>query len=167
MVDVRCLHLDAPVVNISFLRCHQPHITVDARARIPAAVFLLRIIHAHHYLILSCFYIRCSIHPERRVAIGPSTCLLSIHIHLGIHVHPLEVESHLLALVPLVERQHTSVPSLARGQVATVVARWRLFVKTVQDAPVVRQRHRLRLCKVTVVFHKHPPSVEQLFPLNS
>ena len=164
-MDVRRRHLHAPVVDIGLRRRHKPHVTIDARARVPAAVLLLRVIDTDHNLIAPYINIRCSIHPERGVAIRPPTSLVPIDIDTGVHIDALEIEAYLLPCIGLAKCQRTTIPALTRSQIGSVVACRGIDVETMIDAPIVGQDNTLCLRKVTVVLYKLPLVVEQLFAL--
>ena len=80
MMDIGGAHGDAPIVNIGLISGHEPHVTIDTRTSIPAAVLLLGVVHTHHNLIASCRDIGGGIYPEARVAVGPSASLMTIDI---------------------------------------------------------------------------------------
>ena len=72
----------------------EPHVAVDARTRVPAAVRLLRIVHLHNNLVepFVLIKIRCHVNCERCIAIVMLTSLLSIDIDLCLLIDTLEVE---------------------------------------------------------------------------
>ena len=163
MVNVGGVHLYAPVVDIGLRRGDEPDVAVDSRTRVPAAVLLLRIVNADHYLVLSYFNIRCGIYPESRITVRPAAGQLTVDIDVGVHIDTLEVEAHFLAFVGFAQRQLSAIPSFSGGQVGTVVAGGGIDVEPLQYAPVVGQRHRVGFRKVTVVLYELPLVVEQLF----
>ena len=162
MMNVWRAHLNAPVVDISLGRGYEPHVAIDARARIPAAVLLLRVVHTDHYLVFPYINIRCDVNPESRVAIGPAASQMTVDINVGIHIDTLEVEANLLTLVCLAQSEHTAIPSLARGQIGPVVACRSIDIEALLDAPVVWQRHDACTGEVAVVECKLPLVVDQL-----
>ena len=164
-VHVGRAHGQAPVVDVGHGGGDEPHIAIDARTGIPPAVFLLRIVYAHHNLILAHAHERCCINPERRVAIGPTTSQMAVHIDLGIHVDALEIEAHAATAVFLSERQLLAIPAAPRGQIAAIVARRSLAVETLMRTPVVGQRHPLTASEVAVVQAELPVGVQQLATL--
>ena len=50
-MDIRRRHPYAPVVDIGLRRRHEPHVAIDARTGVPAAVLLLSVIDTDHNLI--------------------------------------------------------------------------------------------------------------------
>ena len=133
----------------------QPHMAVDARTRIPAAIGLLRVVDLHHHLVLR-GQIRGNIHRKRRVAIGMLSGLLSIHEHLSLLVDALEVQPHHLALGC---NKFFAILALAAFKPAATRARSTLAgIWSRIDVPVVRQIHAHRLS----VMCKRPTKVEQL-----
>ena len=136
----------------------QPHVAVDARTRVPAAVWLLTVVHLHQHFILSLVFkqIRRHVNGERRIAIVMLPSLLSIDIDLGLLIHTFEVEFHHL-IAGCSER--LPILSLAGLEPASAGARCSLAgMRSFVDIPVVRQVHVYSL----PILCKLPAEVKQL-----
>ena len=73
---------------------------IDAATAIPSAVGLVAVVHAHCHNILSTIYnIRCKVVAEGTVAIGALTEQCAVDPHLGVHIHTVEVDVELFALI--------------------------------------------------------------------
>ena len=70
-------HVDRPVVNVGLGRQHQLHRPIQTATRIPSRTFL-NILQIDGNQILSFNYIRCDVDAESIVAVGPTSCHLTI-----------------------------------------------------------------------------------------
>ena len=75
--DVCSTHKDAPVVK-AFLTAHDERDgTIDACARIPARAFL-DVLQVHLQQVVARLHIRCQVHAEGVIAVGPVACLVAV-----------------------------------------------------------------------------------------
>ena len=87
---------------------------------------------------------------------------MTVDVYARIHIHSLEIEAHFLSFVCLAERQYAAIPTFSRGQIGTFVASWSILVKSLENAPIARQRYGLCLGEIAVVQYELPLVVEQL-----
>ena len=93
-------HVRAPVGYMGSCSLVEPHMAIDAATAIPSAVGLVAVVHAHCHNILSTIYnIRCKVVAEGTVAIGALTEQCAVDPHLGVHIHTVEVDVELFALI--------------------------------------------------------------------
>ena len=117
----------------------QPHMAIDAGARVPAAVLLVGVVHTHGHHIAPLCQIRRDIHRERGVAVVMMPRLVPIHIDIRTLIHAFEVK--LRVGCHTFEHKTLAVPPRARSIPSAVVACRGLGVRRRSHAPVVGQLH--------------------------
>ena len=157
--------------NVYGVDTRQPHMAVDARTGIPAAVLLSGVVHAHgHGVSTFLINIRSDVVVERRITIGVFSHQMSVDIHFGVHINALEVEAKAVAdAVNLVQRKAFAIPADACGEVAAIVSCRFIGCSGSLDAPVVGQVQlpprfviEVRRCRLGMVAKgKSPSLVEQ------
>ncbi len=80
------------VVDVCRLSVYKPYMAVYARAAVPAAVFLLRVVGFHRYGIAAGLQIGRDVAEKRRVAVGMTAGAMAVDIYVRGHIHALEIE---------------------------------------------------------------------------
>ena len=135
----------------------EPYMTVDARTRIPAAVWLLAVVHFDHHLVHTLVAIqeRCHVDSKGGIAIGVLPGLLTIDEDFGLLIDTLEVELYQFANGCL---EAFAILALTCGIPATTRASSTfLRIWGRKDVPVVRQIHTDGL----TVVRKLPALIEE------
>ena len=129
----------APLCQMHLGGFDEPHVAVDARARVPARVVLLVVAHAHGNHVLSvCAQIGRQVIHKRGEARRTAAQQVSVQVHLRVVVGSFEVDKKPPPCPLRGESECFPIPADAAGQIAlarTLVGRHGLF-----DAPVVGQR---------------------------
>ena len=85
-------HMDAPVTHMDGLCLDEPHMAVDATARVPARVGLVAIVDTHGNDIVATAQIARDVILKRTITIGTESHLLAIDIDGGVHIDPVELD---------------------------------------------------------------------------
>lgn len=125
---------------VAFLHVEQPDMAVNARARVPSAVLLRRVIDPHGQDILAGTEFARDIDPETAVAIRMTAHHFAVQIDGAVHIDSFEVKFFLHGrLSQYFEVHGLAVPSHTCREVGAVVAGWGTSVELSLDAPVVRE----------------------------
>ena len=139
----------------------QPHMAIDATARVPARIRLVRIIHPDSHHVLTLLHIRCDIILKTRIAIRPEAHLLTIHIYRRVHVNTVEFEEAFLAASR--QREMLPVPSDSPWQGTTACATGVSHIEVALDGPVVGHVEQSPTC-IVIVRLRHLGTVSQYKP---
>ena len=82
----------SPLRQMHLTGFHQPHITVDARTRVPAGIRIPAMIHAHRQHILPLLQIRSQFIHKRDVAVWALAQQMTVEINLAAVIHALKIE---------------------------------------------------------------------------
>ena len=84
--------MDTPALDVDGVGLGEPHMAVDATARVPTGVGLVGVINTHGYYVLTFVYVWGDIVLETGIAIRARAYLLSIDINGGVHVNTIELQ---------------------------------------------------------------------------
>jgi hypothetical protein len=131
----------APLSNVDPVGDRQPGMPVDARARVPARVGLVGVVHLdrEHVLARAEVDVRGEVVPEADVSERPLAEVLAVDPHLAVLIDAVKFNQDLSALVAVGQAESFSVPADARGQVAPLSPGRLLLAVWPLDAPVVRE----------------------------
>jgi hypothetical protein len=120
----------------------KPDVAINAGAGVPAGIFLLRVIDPDGKNIAGASLQGWGeIDKKAREAVGMRIELLPVEIDIGVHVDPLELDSHAFALPVCGGLQMVAIPADAGGKKAALPTHRRFRVHLALDAPVMRQCH--------------------------
>ena len=107
------MHESAPVVHMYRIHLHQPYVTVDTGAGIPAGVRLLAIIRLHYnYVRLASIpQIRRQVITKRYITIRAESQRMTIDPNLAIPVNPVEININNLTPIRLRKGKCLSIPA--------------------------------------------------------
>ena len=181
-----CLHLNGrfffahfgrrnkhtPVVDMHLVGYRQPDVPVNARATVPAAVLLLRVVDTYcNYVRLAYTDMRSQVVKERRVTIRPNTQRSSVDKHFCIHIHTLEIDSYFAVTIIGRNLEGFTIPTYSRGEISAVVPHRCIGSNRSLNTPIVRQVQqppgRIIVSRSrsssTVTQSKPPATIEKLF----
>ena len=133
------------------LRCFNiPHIAIDARARVPAAIGITAMIDTHREDVVACLEVGRHVVEERGKATGAFTQQMTIEIDLRVVVNAFKINKVSLTVSQSASRDMQSVPGHATREIALA----RAFVRRHRQlhAPIVRQVHLAPARIVEVLF---------------
>src|SRR5262249_40732614 len=118
----------------------QPHVAINAAARVPATVRLVVVdLDGNDILAAVELHIRREIVFEGRIAVRTRAERGAVDPHLAVHVHAVEIDENLLGRRSLIERERLAIPTDAAVEIPAARARRRARIERQLDAPVVRQ----------------------------
>src|SRR4029077_1467281 len=121
-------------------RGHQTDVAVDAGARVPARVGLLRVVRPYGDDVArrAVAEPRRQLVRERAVAVRPLPQVMPVDPDFAVAIHPVELDEHEPARVPLGYGERLAVPAHAAGQRSAAGTRGIGIAELPLDAPVVR-----------------------------
>ena len=147
----------------------QPHMPVDARTRVPAAVGLKGIINFNNYYVLSFFDEAGEVVVKTCVTIRMFAEVLSVYPNIAIHIHAVKFNPKLLILADCGHGKMFAIPSDTCRKITAGAFRCCIFFKFTFDTPIVREIECppfgivkiLLLCAVCVGLQKLPIEIHQ------
>ena len=102
----------------------QPYIAVDALAIIPSAALRISIVIAHGDDIRSLLQLVGNVELEVEITVRIlAFTKLSVHIHLGITIHPFKLQDDSLSLPSLIIVESLAIPATPLRTIAVPIAR--------------------------------------------
>ena len=129
----------APMLHMDGIGLRQPHVAIDAAARIPAAVGLVAIIHAHSHHVLALLHVGRNIVFKRTVAVRPVANFLTVDIDRRIHIYPVKLqEITVIADCFTINGKVLSIPTYTARQSASRGTTGITHLEVALNSPVVR-----------------------------
>ena len=138
LIELLRVHIHAPQVYRHALGLHEPHLAVDAAARVPPALMLIGSVHVNRDdVLLSVLHHVGDIDLKRSEAAETVRHQTAVEIHGGVSSYALEIQRQTASPVALLDLEALSVPAVVVGEIAEgiVVLPLRLLL----DYEVVRQ----------------------------
>src|SRR4051794_39356790 len=118
------------------------HMSIYARAAVPAAVRLSGVVHSHSQNIcIRETQLRREIQLEAGVAIGLRTQLMPVQVNRGIPVNAVKLHADSLASPIRRGAKSLAIPASAVWEKAPARAGWIRLLRPALDAPIMRQLH--------------------------
>ncbi|OPZ71863.1 MAG: hypothetical protein BWY83_00943 [bacterium ADurb.Bin478] len=134
--NLRRSNKGAPGTNMEGCSGDEPHMAVNAGARVPARVRLLRVVHLHRQHVFACAHMPGQVVVKSGIPIGPAAQRLSVDVDCAVLVDPVEDDIKFFILHGG-ELELFSVPGDAAGQQAALMAGGMLGFERAFNAPVM------------------------------
>ncbi len=144
-VRPRCRHGDAPVAHVQWIDNREPHVTVDAAARIPTRVGLAGVVYPHGDHVFPRHEVPRDVVRKADIAVGPPAQIEAVDPDIAVHVDAVELEPRFPLACAGREPEDPAVPADSRREVATAPAGRGVLPRRPLDAPIVRQVQRTPL----------------------
>ena len=137
-VELLRVHIHAPQVYRHALGLHEPHLAVDAAARVPPALMLIGSVHVNRDdVLLSVFHHVADIHLKRSEAAEIMSHQTAVEIHSGVGRDSLEIQRQPTSAVALLDLEALAVPAVMVVKIAEGVIV--LPLRLLFDYEIVRQ----------------------------
>ena len=168
--DLRSGDAGAPLLDVDLTCADEPCVAIDAGARVPTQIRLMRVVHANgdEVRLTAKVEMWAEFIQERNEAVGPRAQMLAIDPHIAALVYAVELKQDAASCIAARKLKGLAIPADAGRQVGSRASARLRFAEGPADAPVVRQSHRspasageLRGLRVgDVPLGKAPPIVE-------
>src|SRR5438046_2316385 len=114
----------------------QPDMAIDTRTRIPAAVWLQRIINFDNQYILFLFYIGSKIIVKTYIPIRMFSQVMAIEPYFTVHIYAVKFYGYIFIGRLLRQIKCFAIPADSRRQITSATRRGSFFIKVALYAPV-------------------------------